>query len=315
MPSPKPRKALILIFALGLFLAPRPATAADDAIVAVVNSEIITLKDFREYLNALYMQMMAEGKSQADIDKIMADYEVNGIEQLIEDKLLVDEATRKGMEIRPKAVDERIEKIKSNYPSEQEFLDALTGEGLTVTDLRNKITDQFKAKYIMDSEVRSKIYVNPQEVTDYYESHITDFQDPEKVELDSIYVSYKEDVQEARVRAQGVEKLIKEGKNSFKELAEQYSDSPSIGTISRGQLLPTLERSIFKLNEGEISSLMTTNNGIYIFHILKKIPAKTSALDEVKDNIYNIIFQQKYKDQYKTWIDKLRSHAYIEIKK
>ena len=62
--------------------------------------------------------------------------------------------------------------IRSNNPekflSEEEFLRALASEGLTITDIRNRITDNLKTRYLIDEEVKSKIFVNPQDVTAFY---------------------------------------------------------------------------------------------------------------------------------------------------
>ena len=108
--------------------------------------------------------------------------------------------------------------------------------------------------------------------------------------------------------------MIQEGKN-FLEIAKQYSDSPSIGTIERGQLLPTVEEAVFNLTEDQTSSPMEIETGIYIFKLNRKIPSEIASLKEIKEDIYNLIFQQKFKDRLEAWIGKLKKHAYIEIKK
>ena len=287
--------------------------AADDAIIAVVNDETITLKDLREYLNAIYLQLVSDGRSEEDIEKIMTDYEINGIDQLIDDKLLVDEANKKQMEIRSKLIDDRLAQIKSGYPSEKAFIVALTEDGLTVTDLKNRITDQLKKKYLVEMEVRSKILVNPQEVTDYYQMHSAEFQSREKMDLDSIFVAYKDNRDEAAQKANHALDLLKQGRN-FSEVAKEFSDAPSIGLIEKGQLLPELEKEIFKLSETETSSLIPTDQGIYIFRVNKKIPQKVLTLEDVKDEISDRLFQNKFQDRLENWLKELRKNAYVEIK-
>ena len=287
--------------------------AADDAIIAVVNDETITLKDLKEYLNAIYLQLVSDGKNEEQIQKIMTDYEINGIDQLIDDKLLVDEANKKQMQIRPKLIDERLLQMKSHYPSEKEFLDALAEDGLTVGDLKNRVTDQLKKKYIIETQVRSQIQVNPQEVTDYYQKHFTEFQSAEKVDLDSIFVAYKDNRDEAATKANQALGLLKQGRN-FLEVDKEFSDAPSIGLIEKGQLLPALEETIFKLKESEASALVETDKGIYIFKVNKKIPAKASTLEDAKDQIDNILFQKKFQDRLGNWLKDLRKKAYVEVK-
>ena len=312
----KPLTTIGRVFILAMILLfPRHSFATDDAIIAVVNDEIITLKDLREYLNTIYLQLRSDGKSDEDIHKVMMDYEVNGINQLIDDKLLLDEANKKQMQVRPKLIDDRMDQIKKRYASEQEFLNSLAHEGLSLTDLRNKIADQLKIKYIVESQVRSKIHVNPQEVTDFYEKHFSEFRSAEKIDLNSIFIAYGDDQKKAAEKANQALSLLalKDGKN-FDEIAKKFSDAPSIGLIEKGQMLPSLEKSIFKLKEGELSPLIETDSGIYIFLVRKGIPAKVSSLEEVKNDINDMLFQEKFHGRMKAWLEDLRKKAYVEIK-
>lgn len=304
---------VLLALIISVFCFSLKTWATDDAILAVVNDELITLRDFKEYLTSIYMQQMAEGRSEEEIRQVMSDLEINGLSQLVDDKMLVAEANRQGLEIRPGMIDSQIASIKKRYKSEQEFLTALSIDGWTVSDLRNRITDQMKSRYVVEKEVRSKIYVNPSEVTEYYQKNLKQYQEPEKIDLDSIFIGFGEDKNRARDKIYEASSLLQLDK-PFEEIAKNYSQAPSIGVIQRGQLLPSLEKSIFKLSEDETSSVIETDNGFYIFKLKKRIPSKVLSLNEVKKDIYNIIFQEKFKTRLKKWVDDLRQKAYIEIK-
>ena len=172
MPFPKYLKT-VLLFAMVLFA--RPAWALDDALLAVVNDEAITVKDLQGYLNGIYAQLRIEGRPEQEAREIMTEYQAKGIDQLIEDKLVLYAADQAGIQIRPKVIDDRVDEIKKKYPSYQDFLNALKQEGLTVSDVRKKIENQFKGQVIINSEVRSKITINPQEVTAYFNAHADEF--------------------------------------------------------------------------------------------------------------------------------------------
>lgn len=287
--------------------------ALDDAIIAVVNEELITLKDLHNYIHAMYVNFVAEGLKEEELKEIMKQLENKGIDQLIEDKLILSKANQTGLEVRPALIDSRLEKIRSNYPSEQAFVNDLTKNGLTISDLRNKFLDQLKVKYIVEHEVKSKIHVNPQEVTNYYEQHKNEFQKNERLRLDSIYILFNSDQKSAMEKAREIMELLKQGKD-FREMASQYSQAPSVGIIERGQILPKIEESVFKLTPGEISQPIETENGIYIFKLLEKIPLEILTLKEVKDVIYQKVFDQKFEQEFTQWINQLKAEAYIEIK-
>jgi len=290
-----------------------PSIAMEDAIIAIVNDELITLKDLQIYIHNTYVSLVAQGIGDEQLQQIMLDLEIRGIDKLIEDKLLLSEANKLGLEIRDKAIDDRIKSLIEKYPSEQQFMDALVQNGSTITDLRNKITEQIKITSVIEYKVRSKIYISPQEVTQYYEENINDFQIKEQINLDSILILYDNDKKATRAKANEALTQIKAGKD-FKEVAEQYSDSPSIGIVKRGQLLPEIEKEIFHLTKNEPSSLIETDTGIYIFKLLARKPAQLAELNDVKETIENTLLNLKFRDHFNDWLKKLKKDAYIEIK-
>lgn len=287
--------------------------ALDDAIIGVVNDETITFKDLNDYLHSTYVSLVAEGRKDEEIKEIMKDLQQNGIYRLIEDKLILSRANKLKLEVREKLVDDKLQEIKSQYPSEQIFLDALIKNGITITDLRNKIRDQLKIDFVIEEEVKSKIYVNPSEVTEFYQQNNGQFIKKEQIKLDSIFIGFEEDKGDARAKAQEALKKIQEG-NDFNETAKEYSQAPSLGVVEEGQLLPSIEEVVFKLKEGGVSSLVEVEKGIYIFRLAERIPAQIASLSEVKDSIYNLVFRNKFKDRLDSWLQKLKKDAYIEIK-
>lgn len=299
------------LFALGVGWS-TPALSMEDGIVAIVNNDVITLRDLQEYINSVYLQLKTEDLSPQEIKAAMQELQANGIQKLIEDKLVLTEANQKNIEVPANFVDRRLEEIKAKYNSEDEFLNGLLSDGATVTDLRNRIRDQLKMKFLIDQEVRAKIFVNPQEVTEYYHKNSDRFQKPERLKVESIYVRKAANT-DAKEKAKQAIEQIKAGKN-FLETAREYSDSPSIGMIEKGQLRPVVEQVIFKLAVDEVSEVVEVNEGFYIFKVTQKFPAAIASLEEMKNKIYNDLFFDKYVKRLRKWIDKLKANAFIEIK-
>ena len=308
-----PRLTSLVIILWICFCMAHPALALEDTIIAVVNSDIITQRDLTDYQEAIYFQLKSEGKSKDQIDQIMAGLQKDSIKNLIDDKIMLSEANRIGLEIRKELVDNRLAEIQKQYPSEQAFLAALLSQGESISDLQKKITDQLKIKFLIEEDVRSKIFVNPQEVTDYYKANFENYRKPERVDLDSIYIPFSNDKEKARARTSEARDLLKQGKD-FLEVAKQYSQSPSIGILSKNEMLPTIEEAVMGLKEGEASPPIEVTNGIYIFKLKAKLPEEVATLAEVKDKIYNELFSKKYKQQFLTWLNKLKKDAYIDIK-
>src|SRR3989338_5693709 len=200
-----------------LVFRPNPAPAIEDAIIAVVNNELITLKDLKDYVQSTYVSLVAEGVPDAQIQEVMKDMEVNGTNKLIEDKLIISQANSVGMLVREELVDDRINTLKEKYGSEQNLVAALIKNGSTLTDLKNKIRDQMKIKFIIDHDVKSKIYVNPQEVTKYYEENKQEFTQEERINLESLFIAYKGDKEAAQSKIDEIMKEIKDKSAEFSD--------------------------------------------------------------------------------------------------
>jgi len=312
----KIRFFFVLLTGMTLFLT-NPAQAQkpqpQDAILAVVNNDIITYRDLGEYLKARLVQLRAEGKSEEDIKKIISDLETNGIKRLIEDKLLTAEAKKKDIQVRKELVDERVKAIQAKYPSEEVFLQALNQDGMTVSDIRTRIENQLKVQQLVEKEIKSKIHVNPQEITDFYTQNLSQFQRPERINLDSIFVSTKADDAKAKEKIQKALDAVKAGKD-FRQVAQEYSEAPALGTVPKGQMLPQIEDAVWKLNIRQISEIIPVENGLYLFKVIGKVPVYTATLEEVKDSVQENIFQEKFHQKLQEWLEQLKKNAFIEIK-
>jgi len=291
-----------------------PALALEDAIIAVVNEDIITLKDLKNFLIASYKQLETSIVSEKELQSAAKDLEENGIERLIDDRLILSAAKAKGYEAKPAAVTGRLTEIQAKYPSEAVFLSALAKDGLSITDLRQQISNQLITKYFLEQEIKAKIFVTPQEVTQYYHDHILDFTKPERINLDSIFIPYEgEDRSSAQLKAEQASERVKSGEN-FRSVANEFSTLPSLGTIAKGELLPDLEKELFKLDINQVSDPIESEKGIFIVKMLGKTEKETASLEDVRNKISNFLQSTKFKEELQRWIEKERKKAYIEIK-
>jgi len=308
---------LNILFMMGLmFFSPLvfAESPPSDAIIAIVNDDVITLKDLKEYIASIAGQLKIENKSPEEIQQIMSAYEQKGLDKLIEDKLILAAANDKGIEVRDDIVTKRLEEIKARYASEDEFINALNTQGMTISDLEKKLTDQLKVKYEVDMEVRDKIFINPQDVTDYYNNHLTEFDRKPMVNLQSIFVSFnKYSKQEARTRADEARSRMLAGED-FDKISKEYSDSSSIGEVEQGSMVDAVENVVFNLKLEEVSDPVEVENGIYVFKAIGISPGKQQSLVEVKDQIYGKLLDDKFQANFKDWVVKLRQKAYVEIK-
>jgi parvulin-like peptidyl-prolyl isomerase len=77
---------------------------------------------------------------------------------------------------------------------------------------------------------------------------------------------------------------------------------------------PPIERAVAALQPGQVSDPVETAEGIQIIRLDEKKSAQFRPLEEVKNEMQGIVFQQKSADRYQRWMTELKSKAYIEVK-
>jgi parvulin-like peptidyl-prolyl isomerase len=266
------------------------------------------------------MNLTTAKRSPADIKEIMAYYEANGLEKLIDEKIKVYHADKIELKVRPETIDKRISEIKSQYPNEADFTKEIVSQGMTLTDLRKKILDQFKSYYVEQIEVQQKVFISPQQVNEYYQKNLDQIRVPEGVLLDSIFFPYENKKFLVQKQANEALATIKDPlkfaqyPKGLEDVAQRFSGVFATNTIHKEESLPEIEKAISKLGIGEISPLVPIKEGIYIFKIKERIPEAAPLFAEVKDKIYNFLFQKQLEEQREEWLKKLKDDAFIEIR-
>lgn len=289
------------------------ASAAVEGIVAVVNDEVITQKDLNEFAALMYLQHTDKYKDKKELEQEMQKWRQEAVERIIEDRLIIQEAKKKKLTAEPKMVEYRINEIKKRFASDEEFENTLISEGFTITDLKHKIEDQLLMREVVEKEVRDKIFVSPTEVTAYYEGYKDKIKEPEQAIVDSLFIPFQDSEGAARKQVEEALTALKKGEE-FSLVAQKYSYAPSIGKIAKGQLKKEIEEVIFNLRKGEFSSIVKTENGFYIFKLTDILPPKQLTINEARDEIYRILFAEKFERQFAKWMDDLKSKAYIHVK-
>ncbi|HTY44923.1 MAG TPA: peptidyl-prolyl cis-trans isomerase [Patescibacteria group bacterium] len=274
---------------------------AEDKIAAIVNKDVITVKDLNDFISFTRMQYQTEYQGrelEAKLDSMKKDL----LEKLIEDRLIVQEARKSNLKLDPNRVTSRINEIKHRYASDGQFQEALTKQGLTIADVESKIKEQMIMYYFIDSQIKNRITVKPAEVTEFYQQHIAEFAVPEERRFDTVVT------EDAHAADEAFQKL----KNS----GSVQSDSVSVNTMSAlkgGQLKKEIEDIVFKTGLNEIAGPVEIEKKYYIFKVNAIIPPKQQALPEVQERIYAFLFDRKMQEKLSSFVDELKQKAYIKI--
>jgi len=265
-------------------------------IIARVNDLAITSKDLDDFIKALSLYLQDEYKDEEDLKK-------NALERLIEDKLILNAAKKENFQIPDYLIEARLKDIISKFKSREEFENSLIEKGLTITKLRERIKEQYLIRFALDKYVNSHIDVSPSEVIKFYNERNNLFVLPPTYKL---WIASSKD----KNKLVKLTNLIKEKGIFYVE--KEYQGLLTDLEASKEDLRPEIYEIISKMQEGNIE--IKKIDGIdYLIYLEKILESKKISFEEAKQNILNLIRQEKFKKRYKEWLEELKENALIKI--
>lgn len=164
------------------------------------------------------------------------------------------------------------------------------------------------------------IEISNSDVESYYTSHKSQFlETPLQVQVRRILFKVANDdeksVDEAQKKATKVKAELAKNSSDFERLAREYSDDKKsalkggiIDFFKKGEMDSEFERVAFRLqNDGDVSDIIPTQEGLEIIQRVARKPATYKPLDAVKNNIKNLVNEQKFKTKFTDDVSKLLS--------
>jgi peptidyl-prolyl cis-trans isomerase SurA len=308
----------LLFLALPLFALARPV----DKIVAIVNSQIISMSDvekFRKKLNAGGLVDDALMRLN-DSSSLLKDRNAL-LNHLVDEKLIDSEVKRRGMEVTIERVEQEIRNIaKGNNISRSQLQDALKAKGVSISQYQDFIKTSLERQGLIEKEVTSKIRISDEDISTYYLAKKgTGGAQIFEYTLAHIVFSPKTGGDDGALkRAQAVEEKLKAGQ-SFDKLAEQFSEDPNftkgglLGTFKAGEMLKEFEVAVKKMSPGEVSPVLKTSNGFHLIKIVKRTLISDPKLDEQREDIRRQLYGDAFKRQFRLWLTQRRDESFIKI--
>lgn len=147
------------------------------------------------------------------------------------------------------------------------------------------------------NKVLAEVTITDEEAKKYYDEHKAEFEQPATVSAKHILVDNEELCSE-------VKEKIENGELSFEEAAKQYSSCPSkdqggdLGVFGRGMMVPEFEEAAFGLELEKVSEPVQTQFGYHLIKVNAKNEPKTSAFEEVKNQIVQRLVQERQEKKY-----------------
>ncbi len=299
--------------------AVKPVPTELPAVVARVNGEDIPRAEFEEAVQSI--EARAGGSMPAqERDRILRGL----LDQMIGYKLLIQETRSRNVVVPDAEVDARIDQLRSQFPSEQVFQQALQQQRLSLEQLRADARLEMAVSKMIQDEIADKVSVNEEQVTRFYQENPDQFQQDARVRASHILIAFPQDADDtarsqARATAEDVLKAVKDGKD-FAALAREHSQDPGsagnggdLGYFQQGEMVGPFDDAAFSLPVGETSDLVETRFGYHIIRVADKQPARTIPLEEVRPQVEEYLEEVNRQEETEGFVDGLKARGNVEI--
>lgn len=155
--------------------------------------------------------------------------------------------------------------------------------------------DQIVLAAAVETYVTPRATISDEDLRRYYDAHPDEFGHPEQIRLRHIFRqaatdASREQREASRTEMEQLLERLREGAH-FGDLAREYSDSETaqlqglIGRLSRGQLDPSIEEIVWRMNPGEISDVVATPVGFHIFMLEDHLEPFTMDFEEARGRL------------------------------
>lgn len=310
-------RALILTLSFSVTVAtatlPTPTVSPAHSlnrIVAVVNEEIITQSEFDHAL-AVSRQQVAQSGVQMPEEKV---FKKQVLDQLIYQKLELQLAKRNNIQASEAEINTAIARIAAQNNITVDVLkQKVQEEGVSFAEFKKNIGQQIILSKLQH-QVIGNITVSKAEITAFRAKHANEVSGTKQYHLATILIPLPESptpaqIAQAKATATAVYNEVRTKKN-FSAVMAKYPNSSDLGTHALNDLPQIFVNPASKMRVGEVAAPIQAPNG---FHVLKLIGIEQKGGGLTDQQIQMYLYQQKFEQALKPWLEKLKAAAYVKI--
>lgn len=243
--------------------------------------------------------------------------------QLALEARILSYAKQSGIQVSPDEVAARLAQQREGYADEESWHASLVQAELTSEEYTQALQCELLMEAVLERVVSAVPTISDEAARAWYLDHPRQFLRPERRRVRHILITVNEDLIDnrplvARRRIESLRNQLLMAPTRFADLAERHSECPSalhggeIGWVEAGQLYPELDAALFRLPEGQLSTILTSPMG---FHLLICCGIQEAAPVPMEQALPRIIaaHHERAKSQLqKQWLTWLQQQEWVE---
>ena len=272
-----------------LFCTNSFAKILDQAIV-IIENDVITQSEFEEKLNFLLNQYRISGNK---LPQDRSAFQKQILDRMVNTRLQLNHGKKIGVEVEEWMIDKAMEDMaKRSGITLTEFREEIISKGVNYNSYRNVLREDLITREVKRRVLSQKVKVSKKEIEEFikHQSHV--FKENNQYKISNILISISENASEdeksrSKKKIEMIQKRFFNGEK-FSTLARNYSDS---GNASSGgdlgwRRISEVPRMFLEelevVNKGEISNVINTSNGYYLFYLEDKKEMDNVEIEERK---------------------------------
>jgi peptidyl-prolyl cis-trans isomerase SurA len=237
------------------------------------------------------------------------------LNQLIDERLLEQEARKLSVNVTATDVDRAIENVqRQSGLSEPEFWDAVRGQGFAKDQYKTDVRRQLLRLKVVNQKVRTRVNITEDDVRRRYDEQLRAARKSAQFHVAHVFVPVEENTATqlavARERAEQVRGGLTP--ESFDTTMTQIGGG-DLGWVQQGDLPESLAQALVSLEPGQISAPVRGPSGYHIFLLRERREGEQAVgnYEQAKNEIYRDMLDQAMAKQEVAYLAELRKQSLI----
>jgi peptidyl-prolyl cis-trans isomerase SurA len=303
------KKFILSLFFFLIFTTHSFASQIINKIVAVVGDEFLTLYDLDEMCKPYFERFIKPDLPLEEKEKIKNQIRRNILKGWIEESVLKIEAQKYGLTVSDEELKNVLNEEINSIGGEEVFKEYLKKQGISYEEYKEKVRDKILKYKFVQIQLKGKVVITEEELKKAYEETIKNYDPSPKYWLSILIINGDEKL------ASSIYEEILKGK-SFEEVYKTYptnvqfiKDEP----FKKDELVSEILEKLKNISPGEVTPVIKKDEKYYIIRLLKIEEGTPPSFEEMKEKLYQKLFELKAQTVLEKWINELEEKRYIKI--